>query len=415
MVTTDGCGTMPMVCASERAARQPRRGIVSNGTSGSTACEPVKGLCPSISRQPLGWLPVSTSTPRRTRAPGVPACRASRGWGLSFAGFVVCNRLARLSREADAGRYQVRRTWSAGLSVPPRVLITGGSGRLGTFIVREFGDCDVVAPTRSELDLADADAVDRTVAAAAPALIVNCVAFNDVDAAEERSLDALAINAFAVQSLARAAERCGAVFVHYSTDFVFDGAAQEPYGEDAKAAPRSTYGASKLLGEWFALDAPHALVLRVESLFGSAPGWTGRLGTLDTIVANLVHGREVRAFTDRVVSPSYMADVAAATRFLVDTRAPAGIYHCVNAGHATWYQVAEEAARLLGVVPRLTPVTMDQVTLRAERPRYCALATGKLSAAGFEMPSWSDALRRWLTPGDVTIRRQENQPRGSAP
>jgi dTDP-4-dehydrorhamnose reductase len=307
--------------------------------------------------------------------------------------------VVQLEKQEGRGKH-----WSADVT-RRHVLVIGGSGRLGTFIVREFGDCDVVAPTRSELDLTDADVVDRAVAATAPALIVNCAAFNDVDGAEERPIDALAANAFAVRSLARAAERCGALLVHYSTDFVFDGTAREPYGEDAKPSPRSTYGASKLLGEWFALDAPHALVLRVESLFGSEPGWTGRQGTLDTIVDGLARGGEVRAFTDRVVSPSYMADVAAATRFLVDTHAQSGVYHCVNTGQATWYQVAEEAARLLGVVPRLTPVTMDEVTLKAERPRYCALATGKIAAAGFEMPSWRDALRRWLAPDSVTARR----------
>ena len=85
-------------------------------------------------------------------------------------------------------------------------------------------------------------------------------------------------------------------------------------------SPQSTYAASKLLGEWFALDAPRAYVLRVESLFGAADGWTGRSGTLDNIVAGIEAGRDVRVFTDRVVSPSYVPDIAAATRHLVADR-----------------------------------------------------------------------------------------------
>ena len=106
-----------------------------------------------------------------------------------------------------------------------------------------------------------------------------------MDGAEERASEALAVNAFAVRNLARAAEDAGARFVHYSTDFVFDGTATAPYTEDVRPSPRGTYAASKLLGEWFALEVPRAYVLRVESLFGSPADWTGRRGTLDGIVA----------------------------------------------------------------------------------------------------------------------------------
>jgi dTDP-4-dehydrorhamnose reductase len=277
-----------------------------------------------------------------------------------------------------------------------RVLVTGAAGQLGSFIVRAFEGYEVVAAARRELDVTDPSAVAGVVSEIAPSLIINCAAYNDVDGAEDAPLDALAPNAFAVRSLARAASACGATLVHYSTDFVFDGEASVPYDEQAAPRPRSAYAASKLLGEWFALDAPRAFVLRVESLFGCVPGWTGRRGTLDSIVEGLVAGRDVRAFTDRVVSPSYLADVAAATRFLVESGAAPGLYHCVNSGQGTWYQVAQEAARLLGVNPRLVPMTVDHAALKAPRPRYCALSNAKLAAAGFTMPPWPDALGRWL-------------------
>jgi dTDP-4-dehydrorhamnose reductase len=276
------------------------------------------------------------------------------------------------------------------------ILITGSNGRLGAFLVEIFKDHEVIAHTRATLDVTDPAAVARAVGDAAPSLVVNCTAFNDVDGAEDRPLDALATNAFAVRSLARAADACGATFVHYSTDFVFDGRASTPYGEDAPPAPMSVYSASKLLGEWFALDVGRAFVLRVESLFGSPPDWTGRRGTLDAIVDGLRQGRDVRVFTDRVVSPSYTLDIAAATRHLVDSNGAPGLYHCVNGGAATWHDVAVEAARQLGVTPRLVPVTTDDVPLKAARPRYCALSNAKLARAGFPMPGWRDALARWL-------------------
>src|SRR5687767_1135469 len=263
-------------------------------------------------------------------------------------------------------------------------------------MVRAFRGSDVVAHTRASLDITDGPTVAGAIADAAPQVIVNCAAFNDVDGAESAPLDALSVNALAVRSLARAAAAVNATLVHFSTDLVFDGTAQEPYDERMPPSPQSTYAASKLLGEWFALDAPRALVLRVESLFGSPRDWAGRRGTVDAIVAGLEEEREVRVFTDRVVSPSYIPDVAAATRHLVDSGAAPGVYHCVNSGQATWYDVAAEAARILGITPKLVPVTMGEVQLKASRPRFCALSNGKLAAAGFRMGTWADALQRWI-------------------
>jgi dTDP-4-dehydrorhamnose reductase len=280
-----------------------------------------------------------------------------------------------------------------------RLLVTGASGQLADAVLRAFADREVVAHTRATLDVTDIDAVKRAVDQARPEAIVNCAAFNHVDAAESRPREAFAVNAFAVRTLARAAETCGAMFMHYGSDFVFagvDGPGTEPYDESVTPSPRSVYAASKLVGEWMALEYPRAYVLRVESLFGMPEEWTGRRGSLETIVAGLEAGREVPVFTDRVVSPSYVVDVAAATRHLIDSRSAPGLYHCVNSGHGTWYQVACELARLLRVQPRLEAMTTDQARFAAARPRFCALSNRKLAAAGFEMPAWQDAVRRWL-------------------
>ena len=168
-----------------------------------------------------------------------------------------------------------------------RVLVVGAAGRLGAAIVDVFADRVVIAHTRASLDITDAALVTKAVQDAAPAVIVNCAAFNDVDGAEDRPAEALATNALALRTLARAADVAGATLVHYGSDFVFDGTATEPYREDASPSPMSTYAASKLLGEWFALDAARGFVLRVESLFGGPRGLTGRRGSLDGIVEGL--------------------------------------------------------------------------------------------------------------------------------
>jgi len=279
-----------------------------------------------------------------------------------------------------------------------RVLVTGAGGLLGAAVVEEFRrHGDVTAADRKSLDITDRTAVGRAVESLRPDVVVNCAAYNDVDGAEDNALPPLKVNAFGVQALAAAARACGTTLVHYSTDFVFDGAASRPYREDDAVNPRNTYAASKLLGEWFAAEAPRHYVLRVESLFGGPGTRTGaRRGSLGTIVDRIRAGEEVPVFVDRTVSPSYTPDIAAATRAILDRGLASGIYHCVNAGAATWREVAEEAARRLGLGVRIRELTLDSFKARAVRPRYCAMSPARLASLGVMMPTWQDALARYL-------------------
>ncbi len=274
-----------------------------------------------------------------------------------------------------------------------RILITGAAGQLGSVIAEEFGRRhQVLACTRQELDITDFQAVMTSVRRARPEVIVNAAAYNHVDRAEDEAQTAFEVNALAVRSLARAAAEVDAVLVHYSSDFVFDGTASTPYTESDQPNPQSAYAVSKLAGEYFAAEVPRHYVLRVESLFGGPRGKS----SLDWIVDHLASGREVRAFADRVVSPSYVADVAHATRALLERAAPFGLYHCVNTGQTTWYDLARHVARLLGSGARIVPVTLREVPLRAPRPQFCALSNAKLRQIGIEMPTWEDALVRFL-------------------
>jgi dTDP-4-dehydrorhamnose reductase len=273
------------------------------------------------------------------------------------------------------------------------ILVTGASGQLGSaFIAALAPDRGVVGLARADLDLTDSPAVLAGVAALRPALIVNCAAYNQVDAAETDPLAALGVNAIGVRTLARAAAETGATLVHFGTDFVFDGTGSRPYAEEDPPNPQSVYASSKLLGEWLARDVPHHYVLRVESLFGGPR----RKSSVDAIIEHLRHGRPAPVFVDRIVSPSFVRDVVEATLALVERRAPSGVYHCVNDGHATWHELGREAARLLAVESRLTPTRFADVALPAPRPQYCALSNRKLADAGIVMPSWQDALARHI-------------------
>ena len=278
-----------------------------------------------------------------------------------------------------------------------RILVVGAAGRLGSAVVRRFAEwAEVTGTAREELDVCDRRAVLERVAGLRPAAIVNCTAYNDVDGAEDEPVEALNVNAFAVRNLAEAARSVDATLVHYSTDFVFDGASDRPYTEEDAPNPRSTYACSKLLGEWLATGAPRHYVLRVESLFGSSAG-PDRPTSVDRIVEAILARREVRVFVDRTVSPSYDDDVVWATRVLLESRAASGLYHCVNSGSCTWEELALEVGRQLRVEPRLVPVRMADVAMRARRPLYCALANARLAAAGASMPTWENALARHLS------------------
>jgi dTDP-4-dehydrorhamnose reductase len=280
-----------------------------------------------------------------------------------------------------------------------KALVIGAAGQLGAATVERLKNgrdtrdrFDVIALTRAEIDLANGRAVRDAVLDVKPGVILNCAAYNNVDGAEDDPKPALDVNAFAPRVLAEAAEEIGATLVHYSTDFVFDGKASQPYTEADPARPQGVYGSSKLLGEWFAAQAPRHYVLRVESLFGG----TYVRSSIDKIVASISNGQDTRVFVDRVVTPSYVDDVVTATLALIDRGARYGLYHCVNSGETTWYGLAEEIARLLERPASLVPVTVADVPMRAQRPRYCALSNRKLSEAGVPMPPWQDSLARYL-------------------
>jgi dTDP-4-dehydrorhamnose reductase len=274
----------------------------------------------------------------------------------------------------------------------PRVLITGAHGQLSSAIATVYVQTGTVrALGHQELDITDATAVEEAVALFRPTLIINCAAYNQVDRAEDEPLQAFRTNAYAVRLLAKASTICGATLVHYSTDFVFDGTADQPYIESDVPNPQSVYGASKLFGEWFAEEGGNTFILRVASLFGGNAGRT----SVDRILEALTHQRQMQVITDRTASPSYIWDVADATRALIERGSP-GLYHCVSTGCCTWHELSIEAAKMLGYgTDLLIPVPASDIKLRAVRPKFAALSNEKLSGI-FQMPTWQDALKRHI-------------------
>jgi dTDP-4-dehydrorhamnose reductase len=259
-------------------------------------------------------------------------------------------------------------------------LVVGAGGQLGEAMLEQLSARHVVVPaTRRELDVTNAEAVLAMVTEVEPDVIVNCSAYTNVDGAEDDPVTALEVNAMAVRALARAATHVDATFVHYSTDFVFDGRTECPYTEDDEPNPRGTYAMSKLLGEWFAADVTRHYVLRVESLFGG----TRARSSIDRILENLRTGKPVR--------------VVMATSELLRLQAPSGLYHCVNSGWTTWAGLARELATLIGRPDAaIEDIRMSDAGLKAPRPLFAALSNRKIIDVGVTMPTWQDALYRYV-------------------
>lgn len=276
-----------------------------------------------------------------------------------------------------------------------RVLLIGGTGQLGTAIRQGWRDCEIAAPPREELDLADGTGLRDAMERSRPDVLVNAAAFHDVDRCEDEPEQAFAINALAVGAAAALARERGICFVTISTDYVFDGKSSEPYAEDAPARPLSVYGVSKLAGEYLADRGDgRAFVVRTCGLYGAALS-SSRRGLIEHVMTHTSHDAPLRVVSDVIASPTYVGDLADALRRLIATESY-GLYHAVDAGPVSWYDFACEVARQAKIDAPIEPITAAQWKSRAVRPRFSALANLKLGGLGIEMPSWRDGITAYL-------------------
>lgn len=250
---------------------------------------------------------------------------------------------------------------------------------------------DVVVAGRDELDITDRDACARVVRGSGAVVVANCAAWTDVDGAEEHESRAFAVNALGPAYLAAASSEAGARLVHISTDYVFDGAASRPYRHDEPVAPVSAYGRTKAAGEW----AVHAagrdhLVVRTAWLYGAHGSGFPR-----TIARLLEQRGAVDVVADQVGQPTWTLDLADLVVRLVGAGAPGGVYHGTSSGQASWYELATEVARALGLAPETVRATTSAAFVRpAPRPAYSVLSHDSLATVGVApIGDWRDRWR----------------------
>ena len=284
-----------------------------------------------------------------------------------------------------------------------RVALLGPNGQLGRDILcahEKSGESfDLIPLAREKLDVAAPATVERVLSDLDFDVLVNCTGYHKTDEVEDDAALAFAVNAHAVQAMARVCAAKGARLVHVSTDYVFGGDVErsKPLCEEDSTAPVNVYGASKAMGETLArLASDDVVILRVASLFGVA-GASGKGGNfVETMIRAGRKRGALRVVDDQTMSPTATADVArVVVRMLTDACAP-GLYHVVNAGSATWFEFACEIIRRAGVDATVTPCAASEYPARAARPRYSVLDNSRVSAAFGAMPPWQEALRRYL-------------------
>ena len=271
-------------------------------------------------------------------------------------------------------------------------LVTGAGGQLGSDVndlLHAYNE-KCVALTRADLDITDREDIERVFAETRPAIVVNCAAYTNVDAAETDEETSYAVNAHGPAMLAEMCAASGVRLLHVSTDYVFAGDATSPYTEDTRPAPRTAYGRSKAAGEQAILTShADAFVVRTAGLYGAAgPNFVKTM-------ARLAGDRDtVEVVEDQLGTPTWTLHLARGLIALAVSDQQPGIWHCTNDGEASWYVFARAVFAELGLDPaRVLPTTTDKFPRPAPRPAYSVLSGDKWRAAGLPvMPHWRDAL-----------------------
>ncbi len=281
-----------------------------------------------------------------------------------------------------------------------KILITGADGQLGQVLRPLFADHTVEAHDRPTLDLEDAAAVARKFAEFRPDAVINAAAYTAVDKAESESALADAINHRAAATLAANCAQYPARLFHISTDFVFDGHSGTPYPTDAPCHPLSVYGKTKLDGEIAVLQAlpQTGYVIRTAWLYSAFGN-----NFVKTMLRLMKERPQLKVVADQIGSPTCASTLASLIRSMILNPPAAGIYHCTDAGVASWYDFAvaiQEEALALGLLNsaiEILPITSAEYPTPARRPTYSVLdKTGTYRSCGMPISHWRTPLRATL-------------------
>ncbi|NCU05201.1 MAG: dTDP-4-dehydrorhamnose reductase [Chitinophagaceae bacterium] len=279
-----------------------------------------------------------------------------------------------------------------------KIAIIGATGQLGSDLFGELSKKnDVVGLTHADIEITDIDSVNNIVKAIKPDIIINTAAYHVVPEAEKFPEKAFLINGSAVLNLAKVCQDNKIKFVHYSTDYVFDGKKQAPYTEKDAPNPLNVYANTKLSGEHFALNyCDYTYVIRVSGIYGSVP-CRAKGGNFVTTMLKLAKEKpEVRVVNDEVLTPTPTYWIAKNTDELIKTDA-FGLYHMSCEGQVSWYEFAKTIWETLKLKTPLYPASVKDFPLVVKRPFYSVMENQNLKRAGIDIiPDWKEALIKFL-------------------
>ena len=260
-----------------------------------------------------------------------------------------------------------------------KILVTGSDGQLGRALQKVLPKKETVFTTRKDLDITNQKQTVQQIENVRPQIVIHAAAYTDVDGCEENRDKAFAVNGYGPGYIAAACSKVGAILVHYSTDYIFDGTKPE-YREDDPPNPINIYGESKLLGEVsIRKNMEEFRIIRTSWLYGS----NGK-NFVDTILGLSQQIPSVRVVNDQVGKPTYTIDLARATPDII-SRAP-GVYHITNDGICSWYEFAS------AFIPNATPCTTEEFPRKAKRPAFSVLANTKTPP----LRHWREAVREYI-------------------
>ncbi|MCU1234419.1 MAG: dTDP-4-dehydrorhamnose reductase [Candidatus Solibacter sp.] len=289
-----------------------------------------------------------------------------------------------------------------------RAVVFGAAGQLGIELVRELQQrrFTVVSWDRSKVDITDPAAVENALANYDAEIVFNAAAYNQVDVAEKEPQAAFQVNALAVRNLALACRQVDAQLVHFSTDYVFDGAARHPYVEEDPTHPLGAYAVSKLAGELYAqayLD--RALVVRTSGVFGPGGLTTARGNFVELMLRLAGSPNPIRVVEDHVASPTFAPLLASRTIDLVE-RDISGLFHIGGGAPISWFQFARLIFEAAGLKPTLLATNEREYRTPARRPKYSALSNAKMERSGIApLPPLRDVLTTYFEARAAAVQR----------
>ncbi len=277
-----------------------------------------------------------------------------------------------------------------------KILILGANGMLGHDLADIFLGEETVLWDINNLDITDQSAVEVKIRELHPDIVINAAAYTDVDGAQDNIDLANKINGFAVGYLASACRGINAVFVHFSTEYVFSGNKAGGYIESDAPDPINAYGQSKALGEKLLQENCEMFYLiRSSWLYGKAPqiGKPRGMNFVETMLKLSSEKSELKVVNDQFGKPTYTKDLAAATKNLIEKSKPCGIYHLANEPAASWFDFAKKIFELKGVKINLLPISSSEYTFKTPRPKNSVLINSKTEL----LRDWSEALSDYLS------------------